>query len=254
MFDIKGQVILITGSSRGIGRAIAERAAEAGAKVVISSRKQDACDAVAEEIRAKGGEALAIAANVSDKGALENLVGQTLSAWGRIDCLICNAAVNPHYGPLSTIDDTAWDKIMGANLRSNLWLANLVLPGMAERGGGSMILLSSVVGLRGNSSIGAYGISKTADLGLTRNLAVEWGEKNIRVNAICPGIIKTDFAQALWDNPKVAEPSIRATCLKRLGDPDDIAGVALFLASPASRYVTGTEIVADGGMTISLAM
>lgn len=254
MFDIKGQVMIITGSSRGIGRAIAERAAEAGAKVVISSRKQEACDAVAQAIRDKGGEALAIAANVSDKAALENLVAQTLETWGRIDSLVCNAAINPHYGPLSTIEDSAWDKIMGANLRSNLWLANLILPGMAAQGGGTMILLSSVVGLRGNATIGAYGISKTADLGLTRNLAVEWGEKNIRVNAICPGIIKTDFAQALWDNPEVAEPSIRATCLKRLGDPDDIAGVALFLASPAAKYITGAEIVADGGMTISLAM
>jgi NAD(P)-dependent dehydrogenase (short-subunit alcohol dehydrogenase family) len=246
--------MIVTGSSRGIGRAIAERAAEAGAKVVISSRKQDVCDAVAAAIRAKGGVALAIAANVSDKAALQQLVAQTRQAWGRIDSLVCNAAINPHYGPLSTIEDSAWDKIMGANLRANLWLANLVLPGMADQGGGSMILLSSVVALRGNSTIGAYGISKTADLGLTRNLAVEWGEKNIRVNAICPGIIKTDFAQALWDNPEVAAPAIRATCLKRLGDPDDIAGVALFLASPAAKYITGAEIVADGGMTISLAM
>jgi len=252
MFDIRGKVMLITGSSRGIGRAIAERGAEAGARVVVSSRKQDACDHVAEGIRSNGGQALAIAGNVSRKEELQALVDRTIAEWGRIDVLVCNAAVNPHYGPLSTIDDASWDKIMGSNVRSSLWLCQMVLPGMAERGGGSVILLSSVAGLQGCETIGAYAVSKTADIGLARNLAVEWGPKGIRVNAICPGIVKTDFARALWDNPEIAAPSVRATCLKRLADPDDIAGVALFLASPASRYVTGTAIVVDGGMTATL--
>lgn len=254
MFDIRDKVFLITGSSRGIGRAIAERAAEAGARVVISSRKQDACDAVAEDIRAKGGQAIAQAANVGRKEDLQALVDRTVAEWGGVDALVCNAAVNPHYGPLETIQDGAWDKIMNANVRSNLWLANMVMPGMAERGEGSVIILSSVAGLRGCEGIGAYGISKAADIGLTKTLAVQWGPRNVRVNAICPGVIKTDFAQALWDNPEIAEPSIRATALKRLGEPDDIAGVALFLASPAARYVTGASIVADGGMTVTIPM
>lgn len=254
MFDLHGKVFLITGSSRGIGRAIAERAAEAGARVVVSSRKKDACDVVVEGIRAKGGEAIAIPCNVSRKEDLQALVDGTLAAYGGIDVLVGNAAVNPHYGPLANIDDAAWDKIMGSNVRSNLWLANMALPGMAERGGGSFILLSSVAGLRGCRGIGAYGVSKAADIGLARTLAVEWGPKNIRVNAICPGVIRTDFAKALWDDPKIAEPSIESTCLKRLGDPDDIAGVALFLATPAARYITGTTIVADGGMTATIPM
>jgi NAD(P)-dependent dehydrogenase (short-subunit alcohol dehydrogenase family) len=254
MFNLRDKVFLITGSSRGIGRAIAERAAEAGARVVISSRKQDACDTVAQDIRAKGGQAIAQAANVGRKEDLQALVDRTMQEWGGIDALVCNAAVNPHFGPLSTIEDGAWDKIMNANVRANLWLANMVLPGMAERGGGSVILLSSVAGLRGCEDIGAYGISKAADIGLTKTLAVQWGPQNIRVNAICPGVIKTDFAQALWDNPEIAEPTLRATALKRLGEPDDIAGVALFLASPAARYVTGASIVADGGMTVTIPM
>lgn len=254
MFDLRDNVMLITGSSRGIGRAIAEHAAQAGARVVISSRKQEACDAVAESIRAAGGEAIAVAANAGRKDELEALVDCTLDEWGRIDTLVCNAAINPHYGPLETIEDAAWDKIMGTNVRSNLWLANMVLPLMAERGGGAMILLSSVAGMRGCMNIGAYGISKTADIGLARTLAVQWGARNIRVNAICPGIVETDFARALWEDPAVAEPSIEATALKRLGRPDDIAGVALFLASPAAHYVTGTTIVADGGMTATINM
>lgn len=254
MFDLRDNVMVITGSSRGIGRAIGEHAAAAGARVVISSRKADACDAVVDAIRARGGKAIAVPANAGRKEDLEALVERTIAEWGRIDTLVCNAAVNPHYGPLATIDDNAWDKIMGTNVRSNLWLANMVLPGMAERGGGAMILLSSVAGLRGASNIGAYGISKTADIGLARTLAAQWGPQNIRVNAICPGIIKTDFAEALWDNPEIADPSLAATALKRFGEPDDIAGVALFLASPAARYVTGTTIVADGGMTATITI
>lgn len=254
MFDIRDQVMIVTGSSRGIGRAIAERAAEAGARVVISSRKQEACDTVAEGIRAAGGQAIAVAANVGRKEDLQALVDRTMQEWGRVDTLVCNAAVNPHYGPLTTIEDAAWDKIMNSNVRSNLWLATMVMPGMAERGGGSVVMLSSVAGLRGCEGIGAYGISKAADIGLTKALAVQWGPKNVRVNAICPGVIKTDFAEALWNNPEIAEQTLRQTAMKRLGDPDDIAGVALFLASPAAKYVTGTTIVADGGLTATIPM
>jgi NAD(P)-dependent dehydrogenase (short-subunit alcohol dehydrogenase family) len=245
-----GRVALITGSSRGIGRAIAERMAEAGAKVVISSRKAEACEEVAAGIRARGGSAIAHAASISDKAALQALVDRTVAEWGRIDVLVCNAAVNPYYGPLLSITDDAFDKIMASNVRSNVWLCSMVIPRMAERKDGSVIVISSIAGLKGNTHLGAYGISKAADLQLVRNLAVEWGPHNVRVNAIAPAIIRTDFARKLWETPEIYEAAVRGYPLRRIGEPDEVAGPALFLASKAGSFVTGHVLTVDGGMTI----
>jgi NAD(P)-dependent dehydrogenase (short-subunit alcohol dehydrogenase family) len=250
LFDMSGKVALITGSSRGIGRAIAERMAELGAKVVISSRKADACAEVASMITARGGSAIAHAASISDKTQLQALVARTLAEWGRIDVLVCNAAVNPYYGPLLDITDEAFDKIMASNVRSNVWLGKMVIPGMAERGDGSMIVISSIAGLKGNTMLGAYGISKAADFQLVRNLAVEWGPKNVRVNAIAPAIIRTDFARKLWEDPKIYAHAVSGYPLRRIGEPDEVAGAAIFLASRAGAFVTGQVITVDGGMTI----
>src|SRR5579875_871631 len=245
MFDLQEKTAVITGSSRGIGFAIARRMAEFGAKVVISSRKPDACEAAAERIKAAGGTAIAHAANISEKAELQELVDRALSEWGRIDILVCNAAVNPHYGPLRTIEDSAFDKIMASNVRSNLWLCNMVIPQMAERKDGSVIVVSSI------AALGAYGISKAADLELVRNLAVEWGAANVRVNALAPAIVRTDFARKLWENPEIYAKAVARYPLGRIGEPDDVAGAAVFLASRAGAFITGQTIVIDGGVTIS---
>ncbi|MFL4981415.1 MAG: SDR family NAD(P)-dependent oxidoreductase [Xanthobacteraceae bacterium] len=249
-FHLTDKVAVITGSSRGIGRAIAESMAALGAKVVISSRKAEACEAVAREIAEKGGEAAAIPCNISHKAEIEALVGKTTSRFGRIDILVCNAAVNPVFGPLLHLTDEAFDKVIGANVKSNLWLCNLVIPGMAARGGGAVIVVSSIAGLRGTDMLGIYGISKAADFALVRNLAVEWGPRNVRVNAIAPGIVKTDFARALWENEELMKRRNAATPLRRIGSPEEIGSVAAFLASPAASFITGQIIVADGGVTI----
>jgi NAD(P)-dependent dehydrogenase (short-subunit alcohol dehydrogenase family) len=248
LFDLAGKVAVVTGGSKGIGRAICERLAQHGAKVVVSSRKLDACEQVVEGIRARGGEAVAQAAHIGRKEDLKALVDGTEARWGRIDVLVCNAAVNPYYGPSIGISDDAFDRIMASNIKSNLWLCNMVLPGMAERGGGSAIIVSSIGGFRGSTTLGAYAISKAADMQLARNLACEWGPKGIRVNCIAPGLVKTDFARALWENPDNARKRTRETPLKRLGEPDDIAGAAVFLAAPASAFMTGQTIVVDGGV------
>jgi len=250
MFDLKDKVAIVTGSSRGIGRAIAELFAEAGAKVVVSSRTAEACEPVAEAIRAAGGEALVVPCHIGKKEQLQNLVDKTIEAYGRIDVLIGNAAINPVYGSMSELTDEAFDKIMGTNVRSTWQLCEMVLPGMAENGGGAVVLLSSIAGIRGNAVIGAYGMSKAAEAALARNLAVEWGPKNIRVNALAPGLVKTDFAKALWEDPERLARAENQTPLRRIGDPKDIAGTALFLATDASAYVTGQTIIADGGELI----
>lgn len=251
MFDLHEKVAVITGSSRGIGLAIARRMAEFGAKVVISSRKADACAAVAESIKAAGGTALAHAANISEKAELQGLVDRAISEWGRIDILVCNAAVNPHFGPLRTIEDAAFDKIMASNVRSNLWLCNMAIPQMAERKDGCVIVVSSIAALKGNLALGAYGISKAADLELVRNLAVEWGASNVRVNALAPAIVRTDFARKLWENPEIYAKAVSRYPLGRIGEPDDVAGAAVFLASRAGAFITGQTIVIDGGVTIA---
>lgn len=250
-FDLKGQVAIVTGSSRGIGRSAAEIMASLGAKVVISSRKSEACEEVAAGIRKAGGEAVVIPCNISRKGEVEGLIEGTLKQWGRIDTLVCNAAVNPYFGPLAGLTDEAFDKIMGSNVKSNLWLCNLAMPHIAEKGGGSVIIVSSIGGLRGSTMLGAYGISKAADFQLARSLALEWGPRNIRINCIAPGLVKTDFARALWEDPKNLKARTDGTPLRRIGEPHEIGGIVAFLASGAATFMTGSVIVADGGVTIA---
>jgi NAD(P)-dependent dehydrogenase (short-subunit alcohol dehydrogenase family) len=251
MFGLAGKVALVTGSTRGIGRAIAEQMANAGARVVISSRKADACANVAAEFDARGQQALALPCNVGRKEELASLVGRVLDQWGGIDILVCNAATNPHFGPILDASDDVFDKIMLTNVKSVMWLANMVLPQMAERGGGAMIVISSIGALRGSTHLGLYGTSKAAEAALCRALACEWGPKNIRVNCIAPGLIRTDFARALWENEERLKAREAGTPLRRIGEPADIGGVAVFLASQAGSYVTGQMIVADGGVTIA---
>ena len=251
LFDLKGKVALVTGSTRGIGKSIAEEMARAGAKVVVSSRKADACEQVRAEFEKQGYEVLAQACNVSRKEELQALVDATLKRWGRIDIAVSNAASNPYYGPLAAIPDEAFDKIFNNNVKSVLWLAAMTLPGMAERGGGSYISVGSIGGIIANTVIGAYGMSKAADHMLVKNLAAEWGPKNVRVNTIAPGLIKTDFARALWEDEERRKKREATTPLRRLGDPKDIGGVAVFLASEAAAFVTGQMIVADGGTMIA---
>lgn len=250
LFDLTGKVCVVTGSSKGIGRAIAVRLAEQGAKVVVSSRKADACEIVAKEITDRGGEAAVIACNISRKEELRNLVDETNARWGRIDAVVCNAAINPYYGGGLGISDEQFDKIMGTNVRSNMWLTNMVIPQMAEAGGGAIVIVSSIGGLAGSPVIGAYCISKAADMQLARNIAVEWGHKNIRANCIAPGLIRTDFARALWEDPVKYKQRTAGTPLRRIGEPDEIAGAAVFLASPAGSFTTGQTFVIDGGVTI----
>lgn len=250
LFRLDGKTALVTGSSKGIGRAIAEAMAAQGAQVVISSRKADACEQVAEEIEEAGGRAVAIPCNISHKDQLQQLVAATRRAFGRIDILVCNAAVNPHYGPMATVPDEAYEKTMGANVRSNLWLCNMVIPEMAERQDGAVIVVSSVAGLKGTSNIGIYALSKAADMQLARNLAVEWGRSNVRANCLAPSIIKTDMAKALWDNPETYKHAVSTYALGRIGEVEEVAGAAVFLASDAGRFITGQTIVIDGGATI----
>ncbi|MCP4039926.1 MAG: SDR family oxidoreductase [bacterium] len=254
LFDLTGKVAIITGSSKGIGKSIAHELAAHGARVVISSRKPEPCDAVAAEINAAcssgPGEAIAIPANIGEKEALQALVDQTREKWGHIDILVCNAAVNPFYGSSMDIPDSAFDKVMSSNIKSNHWLCNMVLPEMAQREDGAIIVVSSAGGIRASTVIGAYAISKAADLQLVRNLAAEYGPKNVRVNAIAPGLIRTDFARALWENPKTLETVTATTPLRRIGEPEELGGLAVFLASKAGSYCTGETFVVDGGMTI----
>jgi NAD(P)-dependent dehydrogenase (short-subunit alcohol dehydrogenase family) len=250
LFDLTGKIAIITGSSRGIGKAIAERMAEHGAKVVISSRKPGPCEEVAAAINAnRAGAAIAVPANISSKEDLHRLFDETVKAFGKVDILVCNAASNPYYGPMSGISDEAFRKILDNNIISNHWLIQMCAPGMKERRDGAIVIISSIGGLRGNAVIGAYNISKAADFQLARNLAWELGPDNIRVNCIAPGLVKTDFARALWDTPEAEKRSSIGTPLRRLGEPDDIAGAAVFLASRAGSWMTGQAIVVDGGST-----
>jgi dehydrogenase/reductase SDR family protein 4 len=250
LFDLSGQVALVTGSTKGIGKSIAQELARAGAKVVISSRKAEACEAVRAEFERQGWPVIAQPCNVSRKEELQALVDRTVATWGPIDIAVANAAANPYYGPLTQLPDETFDKIFTNNVKSVLWLAGMTLPAMAERGGGSFITVGSIGGLLSSTVIGAYGVSKAADHQLVRNLAAEWGPKNVRVNAIAPGLIKTDFARALWQDDKRRKEREAITPLRRLGEPREIGGIAVFLASEAASFITGQVIVADGGVTI----
>lgn len=254
LFDLSDKVVVVTGSTKGIGKAIATRMAEAGAKVVVSSRKAEACDAVAAEINESfaqnGGEAVAIPCHVGDKDQLQNLVDQTMSRFGKITTLIPNAASNPYYGPSKDIPDSAFEKILDTNVRSVHRLCHMVLPHMVEAGSGSITIIASIAGLKGNKTLGAYAISKVAEHQIARNLAVEYGPDNIRVNAIAPGLIKTDFAKALWTDPERLKAVSATLPLRRIGEPDEIAGAALFLSSPAANYVTGQVLQVCGGSSV----
>lgn len=253
LFYLGGKVAIVTGSSRGIGRAIAEALADAGARVVISSRKQASCDEVAAAINARCGEgrAIAIEASISNKAALEALVQNASSQLGPIDILVCNAASNPYYGPTLGINDDQFRKILENNILSTHWLVQMVAPGMIERKSGSIVIVSSIGAYMGSDVIGTYHLSKAADLAMVRNLAVEFGPHKVRVNAISPGVTRTDFAKALWEDPTMAAAFSQHVPLRRFGEPGEMAGAALFLASDASSYVTGQAIVVDGGMTIA---
>jgi len=251
MFSLEGKVALVTGSSKGIGKAIIEQMANAGAKVVVSSRKADACESVRAEFAARGQEAIAVPCNVGQKEELKKLVDTVMARWGRIDILVCNAATNPVFGPMANASDEAFDKIMLTNVKSVFWLANMVLPQMAARGDGAMIIISSIGALRGSSQLGLYATSKAAEAGMCRALACEWSPKNIRINCIAPGLIRTDFARALWEDETRRKAREALTPLRRIGEPKDIGGIAVFLASEAGSFVTGQMIVADGGVTIA---
>jgi dehydrogenase/reductase SDR family protein 4 len=247
MIDLSDKVAVVTGSSRGIGRAIAEAYSRAGAKVVVSSRSAEACEPVAASLQREGRDVINIPCHIGRKDQLQALTDMTKEKYGRIDVLVCNAAVNPVYGPTASVSDEAFDKIMQTNVRSTFWLCNMVIPDMVSRKSGSVILISSIAGLRGSTSIGCYGVSKAAEAALARNLALEWGPSNVRVNSIAPGLIETDFAKALIEDPKRRAQVESRTPLRRIGRPEEIAGVALFLASELSSFVTGQVIVADGG-------
>ena len=251
MFSLAGKVALVTGSTRGIGKAIIEQMANAGAKVVVSSRKADACEAVRAEFAARGQEAIAVPCNVGQKEDLKKLIDTVMAKWGRIDVLVCNAASNPHFGPMGSASDEVFDKIMLTNVKSVFWLANMVLPQMAERRDGAMIIISSIGALRGSSQLGLYATSKAAEAGMCRALACEWSPKNIRINTIAPGLIRTDFARALWEDDTRRKAREALTPLRRIGEPKDIGGIAVFLASEAGSFITGQMIVADGGVTIA---
>jgi NAD(P)-dependent dehydrogenase (short-subunit alcohol dehydrogenase family) len=250
LFDLSGKVAVVTGSTKGIGRAIAAAFADHGAKVVVSSRDKERVADAARELAEGGREVLGIPCNVGRNAEMQNLVDQTRQAWGQIDIAVGNAAINPHYGPSTEIPDDVFAKMMATNIQSNLWLAQMVAGEMRARQDGAIIFTSSIGGLRGSGVIGTYGITKAADIQLARNLAIELGPDNIRVNCIAPGLVKTDFARALWKDPAYAEPRVAATPLRRLGEPEDIAGAAVYLASDAGRWTTGQTLVVDGGVTV----
>ena len=251
LFNLNNKNALITGSSKGIGKSIALNYAKLGAKVLISSRNLDACEKTANEINKEVGEHLAfpIAANISHEDQLDYLVTKTRETLGQIDILICNAATNTHMGSMLDMPIEAFDKVMNNNIRSNQILSNLVIPEMVERNDGAIIIISSIAALRGTSILGAYNISKAADVMIVKNIAAEFGKNNIRANSIAPGLIKTDFAKDLWNNPDILKTVLKTTPMRRIGSPEEIAGVAVLLGSKAGEYINGQTIVVDGGTT-----
>jgi len=254
MFDLTGKTAIITGSSKGIGKSIAFAMAEQGANVVVSSRKADACQVVADEINqkyeGKSGRAVVIPCNISDTTALQMMVDETRTQLGKIDILVCNAATNPYFGSMLNIPEKAIDKVMDNNIKSNILLCQMVIPEMVERGEGSITIISSVGGIKASTVIGAYNVTKAADIMLVKNLAAEFGQHNVRTNAIAPGLFRTDFAKALWENPDILKASTAGCPMRRIGEPDEIGGAAVFLASKAGSFVNGHTLVVDGGSII----
>lgn len=251
LFDMTGKVAIVTGSSRGIGEAIAHAFADHGARVTITSRNLEPCQNVAAAINASyPGAAIAVTSSLSSKETLQAMVDATRDAFGQVDVLVCNAASNPHYGPMATITDEQLRKTLDNNIVAQHWLIQMVVPAMRERKSGSVVIVSSIGGLRGSPILGAYAITKAADIQLTKNLAREYGGDNVRVNTIAPGLVRTDFARALWENPDNLKASTAAAAMGRIGEPHEIAGAAVFLASDAASFVTGQTIVVDGGAVI----
>ncbi len=249
-FDLSGKVAVVTGASKGIGQAMAEAFAEAGAHVVVSSRKQEAVDAVAAGIQEKGGQAIAVAANTGEIDALQQLADTAINTYGGVDILVNNAATNPVFGPVVKTDEAAFDKIMQVNVKGPFELAKMLYKSMKQRGGGSVINISSVGGISPEPFLGIYSVSKAALISLTKVMAKEWGVSGIRANVICPGLIKTKFSEALWSNEQIANKMIQTLPLPRIGEADEVAGLALFLASDAAAYCTGAVYTADGGHTL----
>ncbi|TVR23559.1 MAG: glucose 1-dehydrogenase [Anaerolineaceae bacterium] len=252
LFDLNGKVAIVTGSSRGIGLAIAERYAQHGAKVVLSSRKQESLDAVAADMRDKGYDVLPVAAHNGDKEALARLVDATIQHYGGLDIVVNNAATNPHFGNLIDSEDSMWQKTFDVNIMGNFWLCQAAVPAMRRRKGGKIVNIASINGLRPGTFQGIYSMTKAAVISLTKTLAMELAGDNIQVNAIAPGLIKTYFAQAIWDNETVAQSIIERTPQRRIGEPDEIAGMAVYLASAASNFATGQLYVIDGGVTLPM--
>lgn len=250
-FDLNGKVAIITGSSKGIGKSIARGLAENGAEVVVSSRKQEAVDLVVEEFKADGLKAVGIECHIGDSEQRKSLIAKTIEHYGRIDILVNNAAINPYYGPLEGSDEVVFDKIMEVNVKAPWLLSNLALPHMKEKGGGSIINISSVEGLRPGFGLGLYSATKSALIMLTKNQAKEWGRYGVRANVLCPGLIKTKFSEGLWADEKLVSGFTKALPLKRIAVPDEMAGIVMLLASDAGSYMTGGVYVADGGYMIS---
>jgi NAD(P)-dependent dehydrogenase (short-subunit alcohol dehydrogenase family) len=249
-YDLTGKVAIITGASRGIGQSIAEHFAQAGAKVVLASRKQESLDEVAAVINANGGQALAIAAHTGQKNTLTELVSKTVEAWGKVDILVNNAATNPYFGPVLDAEDSLWQKTIEVNIMGNVWLCQAVVPIMRQNGGGSIVNVASIAGIRPGNMQGIYSMTKAGIISLTQTLAMELGADKIRVNAIAPGLVQTYFAKTLWENESINKQVIARTPLGRIGQPDEIAAIALWLASDMSSFSTGATYVVDGGLTL----
>lgn len=248
LFNLAGQTLVVTGGTRGIGRAIAGRALQYGARVVITGRRAEAVEAVAAELDPAGAMVVGLALDISSLGQVADFPSRVQDRVGDVDAVVLNAAVNPFFGPSASLPREAYQRVIDCNITSNVDLTNAFAPAMAARGNGSITVISSIGGLRGSTHLGAYALSKAADMQLVRNLAVEWGPQNVRANCIAPGLIRTDFARALWEDEDILRRRVHHTPLQRIGTPDEVAGLAIMLMSPSGRYITGQTLVVDGGV------